>query len=83
MSLTIDLQPDIERGLLAKAQAQGVSLADFAQQVLARAAEAELPASGSGASPAKNLVELFAASPFKGLNIDFERDKDHGREIEL
>ena len=36
MTLTIDLQPDIERGLLARAQAKGVSLVDFAQEVLAR-----------------------------------------------
>lgn len=32
---------------------------------------------------AKNLVELFANSPFKGLEMDFERDKDTGRDIEL
>ena len=34
----------------------------------------------------KNLVELFAQSPFKGLNIEFdesEEDKDFGRDIEL
>ena len=36
MTLTIDLQPDIERGLLARAQAKEVSLVDFAQEVLAR-----------------------------------------------
>ena len=32
---------------------------------------------------AKNLVELFAESPFKGLDIEFKRDKDTGREINL
>lgn len=34
----------------------------------------------------KSLVELFAESPFKGLNIEFdesEHDKDFGRDIEL
>ncbi len=34
-------------------------------------------------SDAKNLVELFENSPFKGLNIEFERDRDYGREIDL
>ncbi len=34
-------------------------------------------------SKAKDLAELFAHSPFAGLDIDFERDKDTGREIEL
>lgn len=33
--------------------------------------------------PARNLVELFANSPFAGLNMDFERDKDTGREVEV
>lgn len=32
---------------------------------------------------AKNLVELFAESPFKGLDLQFERDQDTGRDIEL
>ena len=55
MTLTINLQPETGRGLLAKAQA----------------------------IDAKNLVELFETSPFKGLGMTFERDKDDGREIGL
>ncbi len=31
----------------------------------------------------KSLAQLFADSPFKGLDIDFERDPDYGREITL
>lgn len=31
----------------------------------------------------KSLAQLFADSPFKGLNIDFERDLDYGRNVEL
>jgi hypothetical protein len=42
--------------------------------------EGDVPARGSNA---KNLVELFADSPFAGLDMDFERDTDTGREIEL
>lgn len=38
MTITIDLQPEVERGLLAQANARGVSLHDYAQQVLAREA---------------------------------------------
>ena len=30
----------------------------------------------------KSLAQLFAESPFKGLNLDFERDPDTGRSIE-
>lgn len=31
----------------------------------------------------KSLVQFFRESPFVGLELDFERDKDTGREIEL
>jgi hypothetical protein len=31
--------------------------------------------------PAKGIVELFA--PLRGLNLDFERDRDTGRDINL
>ena len=30
-----------------------------------------------------NLADLFAKSPFRGLDMDFERDKDAGRDITL
>jgi hypothetical protein len=30
-----------------------------------------------------NLADLFARSPFRGLNIEFERDQDTGRDIAL
>ena len=37
----------------------------------------------SSATPARNLVEFFGNSPFAGLNMDFERDRDIGREVKL
>ena len=30
-----------------------------------------------------NLADLFAKSPFHGLDMEFERDKDAGRDIAL
>ena len=33
--------------------------------------------------PKKNLVELFAESPLKGLDLNVERDPDFGRAVEL
>lgn len=71
MTITIDLQPEIEQGLLARAQAQGVSLTDFAQEVLAREA-ATGPAMPRPSSNAKNLYDLFA--PVRGLLTDEEVD---------
>jgi hypothetical protein len=38
MTLTIKLDPETERGLLAQAQAKGVSLADYVQDIVAREA---------------------------------------------
>ena len=34
-------------------------------------------------SSRKSLAPLFADSPFKGLDLDFERDPDSGRDVEL
>lgn len=31
----------------------------------------------------KSLAQLFAESPLKGLDIDFERDLDYGRDVTL
>ena len=31
----------------------------------------------------KSLAQLFADSPFKGLDIDFEREPDYGRDVKL
>jgi hypothetical protein len=30
-----------------------------------------------------NLADLFAKSPFRGLDMDFEREQDSGRDIAL
>jgi hypothetical protein len=81
MSIILELRPEIEQELHAQAAARGVSLNDFLREVVTRQA---LSVSESGpASEAKNLAELFENSPFRGLDIDFERDKDYGREIDL
>lgn len=79
MSITLDLQPEIEQGLRSQAQARGVSLTDYVREIVEREASAATPAP----SDAKNLVELFENSPFKGLNMEFERDRDYGRETDL
>lgn len=85
MTLTLDLQPEIERSLLAQAQAKGVSLADYAQEVLAR--EAKAVPSVANASEAKNLFDLFA--PVRGLLTDeevdtlFQRNSSPGRPVDL
>ena len=74
MTLTIDLQPDIERCLIAQAQAKGLSLTDYAQQILSREASPhEAPQELQDSSrKATNLYDLFA--PVRGLMTDEEVD---------
>lgn len=77
ITIILELQPDVERGLLEQAHARGMSLTDYVREIVTREAGAENrpPAAGTP-SEARNLVELFAASPFRGLDMEFERDKD-------
>jgi hypothetical protein len=70
MTITLDLQPDIERGLLAQAQAKGVSLAVFAQEVLAREANAVPPSRLTGTG--QDLID--ACAKVRGLLTDEEVD---------
>ncbi len=39
------------------------------------------PAMATAKAPPKDMVELF--TPLRGLNIDFERNTDPGRELDL
>lgn len=81
MSIILELPPEIEKSLLAQAQAHGVSLSAYVQEIVAR--EARTGDSASSPNEANNLLELFEMSPFKGLSMEFERDRDYGREIDL
>ncbi len=87
MTITLDLQPDIERGLLAQAQAKGVSLAAFAQEVLAREAKAAQPhprptgtgqdlidacAKVRGLLTDEEVETLFSRTPSFSRTVDFE-----------
>lgn len=79
MTITLDLAPDIENSLLVQAQAKGVSITDFVEQIVERQARQATPA----AATPKSLVQFFRESPLVGLELDLERDKDPGRDITL
>ena len=90
--MTIELRPDQERIIreqLATGRYHSVDeVLDSALSKLPHSARFD-PAAPSGAARRKrpvgqkSLVQLFADSPFKGLNLDFERDPDTGRAIDL
>jgi hypothetical protein len=84
MTVILKLNPEMEKGLMARAQARGVSLDDYIQELVAR--EAGLPAPPEP-SPAEtqfdNLSDFLLNSPFAGANLDLERSKDFPRPVDL
>jgi hypothetical protein len=84
MNVTLNLNPEVEKGLLARAQARGVSLDDYLQELVAR--EAGLPG-GAEPRPAHerfdNLSDLLLNSPFAGADLNLERSGDFPRPVDL
>ncbi|HMC60796.1 MAG TPA: hypothetical protein VKJ01_16520 [Candidatus Solibacter sp.] len=92
MTITLDIAPEIELGLLAQAQLTGLSLQDYILKIVTR--EVQTPETTSPSSAAKdraaqaaNLVELF--EPVRGLLTDeeidvvFSRNSSTGRPVDL
>ncbi len=80
MTITIEINSELQRELARQAAARGLEVDAYAASLLEEAAHAASPTAKSEV-PAKDMVELFA--PLRGLNIDFERDRDPGRELDL
>jgi hypothetical protein len=76
MTITLDIRPEVQAELARQAAVQGRPVEAVAAALLEDAVHLPPPK-----SPAKDMVELFA--PLRGLNIEFERDKDPGRDIQL
>jgi hypothetical protein len=68
MTIQIDLQPDVERGLLAQARLHGVSLEEYVRRIVTR----EVNLSDDAPRTAANLVE--ASKAVRGLLTDEEVD---------
>jgi hypothetical protein len=85
VDVTLSLNPDVEKGLLARAHAPGVSLEVYLQEIATR--EAGLPQAAAqlraGQKQFDNLSDLLLNSPFAGADLDLERSKDYPRQIDL
>jgi len=84
MTVTLSLTPEVEKGLMERALARGVSLDDYLQELVAR--EAGLPRGAETRSDQKqfdNLSDLLLSSPFAGANLNLERSKDYPRQVDL
>ena len=77
MTLTVDIRPEVEAELARRASLTGRPVEAYAATLLEEAVN--LPS--APAPVARDMVELFA--PLRGLNLNFERDRDPGRDIEL
>ncbi len=75
MNVTLSLNPEIEKTLIARAQARGLSLDAYLQELVAGEAMARLSIQIHGRVQERfdNLSDLLLNSPFAGANLDLER----------
>jgi plasmid stability protein len=92
MTITVTITPEVKAALARQAADHGRALEAYAASLLEEAVHLPVvnPPQDQTARPKrqrppgrKSLAQLFAESPFKGLDLDFERDRDLGRDIEL
>ena len=84
--MTIEIHsPEVEAIIHRRMMAGGFKDAeDVIIQALKSSSSPETPpASPRRPAGRKSLAQLFADSPFEGLDIDFEREPDYGRDVEL
>jgi hypothetical protein len=79
MTITLEIKPETKERLARQAAEHGLDVAAYTVNLLEKAARAA-PSERAPSGP-RNMVELFA--PVRGFNIDFERDRDTGRDIEF
>ncbi len=83
MTITLELRPDVERGLLAQAQAKGVTINEYVQELVSREARPVEDTSGTG----QELLNI--AARVRGLLTDaevdslFSRDRSESRPVDL
>lgn len=74
-------KPELMQRVNAEIQTRHLRDADELLEQALDALNEKSPAPAAGKAPPKDMVELFA--PLRGLSIDFERDADPGRDLEL
>jgi hypothetical protein len=88
MAIQVELSAETEARLAAQAAGRSMGVPAYAVTLLERAAHPSVNESQERAQAVrqrpvgrKSLAQLFADSPFKGLDLDFEREPDLGSEI--
>jgi plasmid stability protein len=92
LTITVDITSEVQASLARQAAAHGRSVEVHAASLLEEAVHLPVgrpPQDQTARSKRqrppgrKSLAQLFAESPFKGLDLHFERDRDLGRDLEL
>ena len=85
MTITVDISLEVEPELARKAAARGVDVPAYVATLIEQAARPEEVARPKYQRPPgrKSVAQLFAESPFAGLDIDFEQHPDTGRDLDL
>jgi hypothetical protein len=84
--MSLEISQETQARLADEARKEGVSIDALLQRLID---EHKGSLRSAGVTPSrrpagrKSLAQLFADSPFKGLDIDFERDPDYGRDLTL
>jgi hypothetical protein len=84
VNVTLSLNPEVEKGLLARARQRGVPLDEYLQELVVR--EAGLPDLAEprpASNQFDNLSDLLLNSPFAGSNLDLTRSKEQPRTVDL
>jgi len=81
MAVTLHLDPETEKRLVAQAYERGVSLCDYLQEIVKK--EVHLSDGPLLAMKAGNLSDLLLNSPFSKADLNLERSQDYPRPAEL
>jgi hypothetical protein len=81
MTVTLDLNPEVEKELLAQARERGISLGDYLQEIVA--GQARCVAAVLAEPSHRRLIDVLTAAPFAGSELNIQRSKDYPRAVEL
>jgi hypothetical protein len=89
MTIQVEISPETEAWLAAQAASQHMDIPTYAASLLEQAKrpvasdpQSQItPSSRQRPNGQKSLAQQFAESPFRGLNLNFEADRDFGRDV--
>ncbi len=87
MTIILDLRPEVERGLLTRAQAKGISLTEYVNEIVVR--EAQVPSAEPAPAPRTGRALIDVCAEIRGLLTDeevdslFARNRSSSRPVDL